>query len=192
MIPSIYTQLAYYSWIALFIVWFIGNFRNKRTVQVPKWGEQIVVLVLLILSFGLLFTVHASLGSLEAQLYMPNAMIGLFGVLLACAGVIFAIWARITLGSNWSGTVVTIKKDHELVQSGPYAYVRHPIYSGFLAAALGTAITITTLSAFIAVILMLIAFLIRVRREESMMIGQFPDEYPKYKKRTKMLIPFIL
>jgi protein-S-isoprenylcysteine O-methyltransferase Ste14 len=191
MMPTLYAQLAYYSWFVLFIVWFIGYFGTKRTLQIPQWGEQVFVLVLLIVAFSLLFNANALPGVFGAQLYTLNTAVGMLGVFVAWVGVVFAIWARVTLGSNWSGAVVTIKKDHALVQHGPYAFVRHPIYSGFLAAALGTAMTLGTFGEFLAVLIILVAFLIRVHREEFMMTTQFPNEYRGYMTRTKALIPFI-
>ncbi len=189
---SLYTQLAYYSWLALFIVWLIGYFNTKRIAKIPNRGEQVVVFVLLVSSYILLFSQHDLPSVLDTKLYTVNPTIGWIGVVLSYLGVLFAIWARIALGSNWSGTVVSIKKDHELVQNGPYAYVRHPIYSGFLAGALGTALTIGSIGASLAIIIMLAAFLIRVRREELMMKQQFPDAYQAYKTRTKALVPFLL
>jgi protein-S-isoprenylcysteine O-methyltransferase Ste14 len=193
MTPSLYTQLAYYAWCLLFIVWIVGYFTTKRTAQIPKWGEQIVVLILLALSISFLLRPQGFEGAWGMRLYNSVPVVGWLGVALAVIGVAFAIWARVSLGSNWSGAVVvTVKKDHELVEHGPYAYVRHPIYSGFLMAGLGTALTLATPVAFAGVASMLVAFLIRPRREEQMMTAAFPAAYEQYKKRTKALVPFLL
>src|SRR5262249_23579351 len=103
---SIYTQLAYYSWFAIFVVWFVGYFRTKRTARVPNWGEQIVVFVLLAVGFWTLFRSYRLPGGLlGTQIYASNLTSNLLGVALAFSGAFFAIWARIALGSNWSGTI---------------------------------------------------------------------------------------
>jgi protein-S-isoprenylcysteine O-methyltransferase Ste14 len=109
-------------------------------------------------------------------------------VTIAFLGALFAVWARVTLGTNWSGTVATVKKDHELVQSGPYALARHPIYTGFLITMVGTALTVGTVA---SVIICAVAFFLRIQLEETVMTKHFPKEYPAYKKRTKALIPLV-
>lgn len=111
------------------------------------------------------------------------------GVWLCVAGIGFAVWARVYLGRNW-GMPMSLRQGHELVTSGPYAYVRHPIYTGLMLAMIGSAVTEGLLW------LLLFAFyfayfLVGARTEEKMMVAQFPDAYPAYRRRTKMLIPFV-
>ncbi len=101
----------------------------------------------------------------------------------------FLVWARQHLGRNWSQTVA-VKKDHELVTSGPYRYVRHPMYSGGLLACIGSAIVCGGPWIFLLVILGSLFFW-RMGAEDKLLAKQFPDEYPDYKKRTKALIPFV-
>jgi len=113
------------------------------------------------------------------------------GVALTAAGLGFACWARVHLGRNWSG-VVTVKQDHELVRSGPYRLVRHPIYTGLVLAFLGTAIARGDWQALLAVALVLMAFLRKIRLEERWMVEQFPNDYPAYRATTAALIPFVL
>jgi len=102
----------------------------------------------------------------------------------------FAIWARRHIGRNW-GTPMTQKNEPELVTSGPYRLVRHPIYSGILAAGVGTAVALSWLW-LSAVGVAAAYFLYSATVEERYMTEQFPDSYPVYKRSTKMLIPFIL
>ena len=112
------------------------------------------------------------------------------GVILLVSGLGFAVWARIFLGRNW-GMPMTQKDEPELVTSGPYRFVRHPIYSGLLLAILGTALA-TNLYWLIGVGVMVIYFVYSARVEERLMTRSFPVVYPCYRARTKMLIPFLL
>ena len=118
-----------------------------------------------------------------------NPVVSSIGVILCAAGMAFFVWARQRLGRNWSQTVST-KKGHELVTSGPYRYVRHPMYIGGFIACIGSAIVGGGAWIFLLVILGAI-FLWRVGAEDKLMAQQFPNEYPDYKKRTKALIPFV-
>src|SRR5262245_20206898 len=116
-------------------------------------------------------------------------VLALVGLLVCAAGMAFFVWARQHLGANWSQTV-SAKEGHELVTSGPYRYVRHPMYTGGLVAAVGSAVVCGGAWIFLLVILGAL-FLWRVGAEDKLMAQQFPNEYPGYKKRTKALIPFI-
>jgi protein-S-isoprenylcysteine O-methyltransferase Ste14 len=112
------------------------------------------------------------------------------GVILLAAGLGLAVWARIYLGRNW-GMPMTKKDEPELVTSGPYRFVRHPIYSGLLLAILGTALA-TSLYWLIALGAVAIYFGYSAKVEERLMTSSFPAVYPSYMAKTKMLIPFVL
>jgi protein-S-isoprenylcysteine O-methyltransferase Ste14 len=114
--------------------------------------------------------------------------LGYIGLALTAAGCGFAIWARLTLGSNWSGRA-TVKAGHELIVSGPYALARHPIYTGLLVAAAGTALARGEWRCILGIALIIIAFLIKMSHEEKLMLQTFPDAYPRYRQRVKALIP---
>ena len=111
------------------------------------------------------------------------------GAILCCAGIALAIWARRNLGTNWSGAP-SVKEGHELVTFGPYRFVRHPIYTGIIAAFLGSAL-VGGPTWLILFLIMGGMFIWRIRIEEGFMMQLFPGQYPEYKKRTKALIPFI-
>jgi protein-S-isoprenylcysteine O-methyltransferase Ste14 len=113
------------------------------------------------------------------------------GFVLTLLGLSVAIWARLTLGTNWSGTV-TFKENHELIQSGPYAVVRHPIYTGLLLMFLGTAFAIGTVGAFLSVPTLFLSFWIKSRQEEALMIDHFGEQYAAYRQRVRAIIPFVL
>jgi protein-S-isoprenylcysteine O-methyltransferase Ste14 len=147
-------------------------------------------------SFGLMLAIIAAFVLPHLPLFRflniasTDPVVASVGVILCAAGIAFLIWARHHLGSNWSQTVA-IKKGHELVTSGPYRYVRHPMYTGGLVACIGSAIVARGPWIFLLVILGAL-FSWRVGAEDRLMAQQFPNEYPAYKKRTRALIPFVL
>ncbi len=111
------------------------------------------------------------------------------GIVLCAAGLGLAVWARVMLGRNW-GEPMSLKEGHELVTAGPYCLVRHPIYTGILLAMLGSAVAVG--SGWLLILVAVLPYLVySARTEEGLMMEQFPTEYPKYKKRTKALIPFV-
>jgi len=111
------------------------------------------------------------------------------GSILTSMGIGLAIWARYHLAEYWSARI-TIKEDHQLIRTGPYARLRHPIYSGIILAMIGTTIAVS-LYWLVAVVLLGTYFIYSAAMEERYMAGRFPDTYPRYKQSTKMLIPFI-
>jgi protein-S-isoprenylcysteine O-methyltransferase Ste14 len=113
------------------------------------------------------------------------------GAILCSLGLVFCIWARVTLGRNWSGTI-TLKADHELIERGPYRIVRHPIYSGLLAMFVATAIAEGHLGEMIGVVLAFVSFWIKLGDEEKLMLEHFPQQYATYQQRVKRIIPFVL
>jgi protein-S-isoprenylcysteine O-methyltransferase Ste14 len=170
-------------WGAFWLYWLVAAFSMKRG-RVP-WSRElgiravIVVLVILFVHSGL-FRHHA---------VNTDPWRAVLGLLLFALGLGFAIWARVHIGRNW-GTPMTQKVDPELVTSGPYHLVRHPIYTGILVAGAGTAVALSWLW-LAAVILAGVYFVYSATVEERYMTEQFPDEYPVYKGATKMLLPFI-
>jgi protein-S-isoprenylcysteine O-methyltransferase Ste14 len=146
-------------------------------------------------SFGLLFLLIAAfvlprMRPFRFVNFAPvNRAVGLVGLVLCAAGMAFVVWARQTLGKNWSQTVAT-KVDPELVTSGPYRFVRHPIYAGGLLACIASAIVAGGPFVFMTLTLGPL-FLWRVGAEDRLMTEQFPTEYPAYMRRTRALIPFV-
>ena len=146
-------------------------------------------------SFGLLFAIIAAfllpyLPIFRFVNFAPvNPVLSSIGLILNVAGMAFLVWARQRLGRNWSQTV-SAKEEPELVTSGPYRFIRHPMYTGGFIACLGSAIVAGGAFIFLLVFLGTI-FLWRVGAEDKLMEQQFPNEYPDYKKRTKAVIPFV-
>ena len=124
------------------------------------------------------------------SLIVHSPILQAVGVILFLSGLALAVWARVHLGRNW-GMPMTAKDDPELVTSGPYRLIRHPIYSGILLGVFGTSLA-TNVDLLIAVGMIGAYFLYSATVEERILTRSFPATYPSYKARTKMLIPFVL
>ncbi|MBV9762463.1 MAG: isoprenylcysteine carboxylmethyltransferase family protein [Acidobacteriaceae bacterium] len=179
-----------YTWIFVAVVWLAAAFRTKQPVRQYSGAARAVQIVLLVLAVMLLFVRRVQMGYLGTRLFPPSNIAYTIGVVLLFAGVLFAFWARFFLGRNWSGEI-TVKQDHQLIRSGPYALVRHPIYSGFIFAMLGTAIAFGQLRGFLGVVLAAIGWRLKSLIEERYMVEQFGAEYTNYKQSVKALVPFI-
>ncbi|PWT85623.1 MAG: isoprenylcysteine carboxylmethyltransferase family protein [Acidobacteria bacterium] len=178
-------------WLVFISVWLITSLSTKRTVYRQTSGERARYWLLLVIAYILLTQGRRFPYPLSLTLIPRTAVSGWIGVVLCISGLTLAIWARLILGRNWSG-VVTLKEGHELVQRGPYRFVRHPIYTGLQSMFLGTAVTLGHIAAFIAVLLVFVSFWIKLNQEERLMLTQFPNEYRDYQRRVKSLIPFLL
>jgi protein-S-isoprenylcysteine O-methyltransferase Ste14 len=113
------------------------------------------------------------------------------GVVICVSGLLVTLWARRTLAGNWSSNV-TFKQGHELIKTGPYRFVRHPIYTGLLVMFLGTAVDIGLLRCWLGLLVMGIGLWIKLKQEEALMLRHFPDTYPAYQKQVKALVPFVI
>jgi protein-S-isoprenylcysteine O-methyltransferase Ste14 len=179
------------AWIIFFLVWIVMAFRVKGTLKRQSARGRAIQVVLGGLAYILLFTDTFAWGSLALRLVPAQPWWKIPGAALTYAGIAFTIWARIVLGGNWSSDV-TLKKGHSLVRSGPYALVRHPIYSGLLLAMLGTALVVAEVHAFLGVAAACLAWRLKFREEERFMTEQFGLEYEEYRRRTPALVPFVL
>jgi protein-S-isoprenylcysteine O-methyltransferase Ste14 len=141
--------------------------------------------------FWLVFARNPQLGPFSRPIFPDVPATQYTGLVLTCAGLAFTAWARAILGRNWSA-IVTIRKDHSLVRTGPYRWVRHPIYSGLLLAMLGTAICFGELRCMAGAALGGVGFWLKAMLEERFLIEQFGPEYIEYKKEVKALIPSLL
>lgn len=171
-------------WAAFWAYWLVAAISMRRgRVQ---WGREARIRAVLIVLVILLIRVGAFRGhGLTSDPAREAAGLALFA-----GGLLFAVWARVNIGRNW-GTPMTQRDDPELVTSGPYRLVRHPIYSGILAAGAGTAVALSWWS-LIAVALGGIYFVYSATVEERYLTERLPERYPAYRRSTKMLIPFIL
>lgn len=171
-------------WAAFWLYWLVEA-RSAKPGQ-NRWnrfaGVRVALLVAIVFFARFIgFGAHRTTG---------NWALAGIGVAMWAAGLALAVWARLYIGRNW-GMPMTRREHPDLVTTGPYRYVRHPIYSGIILAFIGTALA-TTLAALIAVVLMGGFFIFSATREERFLAKEFPDTYPEYKAHSKMLIPFLL
>jgi protein-S-isoprenylcysteine O-methyltransferase Ste14 len=191
---SPFTATALAAWGVLVVVWLFGYAaRLRSSVPVRRARSHLTLQVpaatLLLVCFALMFNAHSY--NLRMQVTPDSDLVGMIGAALAVVGVAFAVWARVVLGHNWSGLVMMVREGHQLVESGPYAIVRHPIYAGLFAAILGTALTIGTLATWLAVACGLMGILIRADVEERLMATEFGAAHAAYRVRTRKLIPLV-
>jgi protein-S-isoprenylcysteine O-methyltransferase Ste14 len=170
-------------WVAFWVYWLAASVGIKQGRT--RWTRFAGFRVAILLIFLLLARARVFRG---AKITSSPGREGL-GLALFAAGLAVAVWARRYLGRNW-GTPMSEKVDPELVTTGPYRSVRHPIYSGIILAMVGTAVAINWYW-LIAVGLAGAYFVYSASMEERYMTGLFPDTYPAYKRSSKMLIPFV-
>ena len=174
-------------WIAWLAIWIGASFNVKRTREREDWrtgfyNRAPVTLGAVMLAWPGWLPVALT----RRLLWGPEGPA--LGTVLVAAGLAFSLWARWHLGRNWSG-IVTVKQDHTLITDGPYRFVRHPIYSGLLLALLGSALATGAPYGFVAIALILIGFVIKLRVEEERMRQTFPADYDSYSRHTARLIP---
>ena len=180
-----------YAWEILAIFWLAGIAFTKRTVRSQPLGQRVFQMALVLFGFTLLGSSYLRGGWLGRNFIPTSPAVEAIGVGITVAGCFFAIWARITLGSNWSGRA-TVKAGHELITKGPYAIARHPIYTGILIGAVGTGLAMAEWRCLLGFALIALAFAAKIGQEEKLMMQTFPDAYPRYRHRVKALIPGVL
>ena len=142
------------------------------------------------LSYALMISWHLP-SPMNAKLTPRTDFAMALGAVICLSGLLMTLWARRTLAGNWSGDV-TFKQGHELVRTGPYRFVRHPIYTGLLVMCLGTAVAIGLVRCWLALPMMTLAFWIKIQQEERLLLRHFPETYPAYQKKVKALVPFVI
>lgn len=177
-------------WAIFLIYWAIGAFTVKRTIERENPWPRFLMFVVIIATFVLLRRGWLLSTFLGKVLWPKTVIVRTVADIVTLLGLIIALWARAVLGGNWSATP-TFKEDHELIEYGPYRYVRHPIYSGVLLMVLGTAIMSGQVGGFVLLAVFFIGFWFRSRQEERLLTRHFPEAYPKYKSRVKAFVPFV-
>ena len=187
---SLYAAPVAILWLAWLAYWFVAARNVKATRRRESHASRLGHVLLSVLAAALLAFRGQPLHWLDER-FLPDTVVAYWlGLLMVVAGLAFAVWARHDLGRNWSGTV-TVKQDHELIRSGPYRLVRHPIYTGLLLAILGTAIAFGEWRGLLAFALLTGSLLLKLRVEERFMSESFPKEYARYRAEVPALIPCI-
>jgi protein-S-isoprenylcysteine O-methyltransferase Ste14 len=179
----IYSRLIAACWAVFLLYWLIKGLGSKRTAK--SYGRQ--MLLRAVIAAAVLLFVRSRPADINVHSIVLSPAVRMLGVFICAAGIAFAIWARRWLGKNW-GMPMSVHEAPELITSGPYARVRHPIYTGVIIALTGTALALS-LWWFVAAVAALLYFGYAARKEESTMIATFPGEYAAYRRRTKMIIP---
>lgn len=181
------TRICSVMWMVFVVVWLVAWFKTKRTQERINFGSRLLYGVPVFAGSYLIFSNNVS-GWLQQRVIPKNLGFEALAVSLTAAGIAFAIWARFYLGENWS-SVASIKVDHQLIRTGPYSWVRHPIYSGILLAMIGTALARREPRGLFAVLLLWLGFWIKSRMEEGLMRKTFGEQYQEYSRSTGALIP---
>ncbi|HVH87937.1 MAG TPA: isoprenylcysteine carboxylmethyltransferase family protein [Terriglobales bacterium] len=176
------------AWYVFLIVWGIAALKRKPDKAAEPLAARLLYGAYFAFGFALLFSHSVPFNRLYGR-FMPRSHWGeLAGVVITYLGVALAVWARFVLADNWSGRI-TVKVGHELMCSGPYAYVRHPIYSGILLSVIGTALQIGEWRGLVAIAMVTVAFAMKGKREEAYMTTEFGQGYIYYRRSTGFLVP---
>jgi protein-S-isoprenylcysteine O-methyltransferase Ste14 len=178
-------------WGVFYVCWLAFAFATKRTAAKESFISSQVYRIPVGLAAMVLAYATRMPKPLSAVAFPGTTLMGLLVIAFSTTGLITCLWARITLGRNWS-SVVVVKVDHELVQSGPYRFVRHPIYTGIILMFAAIVLLVGRVAGILAFGLFVYSFVLKLRREERMMLKQFPASYPEYIKKTRLLVPYII
>jgi protein-S-isoprenylcysteine O-methyltransferase Ste14 len=176
------------AWLIFLGYWLIARFRVNRMELSEPGGALLLRVLIMAGAYWLLFQQDPYFGVLNHRFVPRDDRIVLVGVLLTWSGVAFAIWARYHLGKFWSATVA-LREGHQLIRSGPYANIRHPIYTGMLTAVLGTTLAVGRYRALIAFVVILAGFIAKSRQEEKLLDAQFGPAFEEHRRHTGFFLP---
>jgi protein-S-isoprenylcysteine O-methyltransferase Ste14 len=187
----VYAYLIPALWVAWCVYWWILARDVKPTRRKESIASRAGHIIPLVFTVMLLALPTLPGGFLSGRILPATRFVFFTGAAFVVAGLAFSVWARAHLGRNWSG-VVTLKTDHELIRSGPYRFVRHPIYAGLLVAIVGSAIVRGEWRGVVAVAIAIVALWRKLRLEERWLGETFGDQYAKYRAEVSALIPLVL
>jgi len=175
-------------WIVFVIYWIVASIKTHAVRIEESFASRYGILALEIGGYVLVFSDSTRIGFLGFRFVPRTLMSALVGVTLTWLGIGLAIWARYHLAEYWSARV-TIKEDHQLIRTGPYAHLRHPIYSGLVLATIGSVLVIDQWRCILGLCLVLAGYCLKAMKEETMLSQQFGDAFQEHRKHTGFLIP---
>jgi protein-S-isoprenylcysteine O-methyltransferase Ste14 len=175
-------------WMLFALYWLVSAIKRKETKKRESMLQRLLYMLPLIAAFILVFRAEGHYGWLGQRFLPDAAVVQWVAVVLTESGVAIAFWARWHLGANWSG-VVTLKEGHELIRTGPYRFVRHPIYTGMLLMLVGTIVAIGEVRGLIALLMAWASFYVKARREESFLSQEFGPRFAEHSEHTGMFLP---
>ena len=178
------------AWVVFWIYWFISAWMTRSPLK-RRQSQRSWILFVLLFGFLVLYSSASSPGFLIQRVIPDSLVFGLSGMIITLLGLGFAVWARVHLGKYWS-SMPAIREDHKLIRTGPYRFVRHPIYTGVQVGIAGTAIIIGMSLGLIVFFLIMVVYLWKIRMEENYLSEEFGEEYARYKKEVPALIPFLV
>jgi protein-S-isoprenylcysteine O-methyltransferase Ste14 len=181
-------RLLEYVWAAFGLYWIAVARGGKATQAGESSFYRLLRLLVLVITFTLLFWNRIAFGPLARRFVPRLPAIAYGGFVAMLAGLAIAVWARIHLGQYWSDKVV-LKVDHQLIRTGPYAYMRHPIYSGVLVGVAGTALVLGEWRGLLAFLIMLTNYWVKAEREERILSARFGQEFYDHQQRAGFLFP---
>jgi protein-S-isoprenylcysteine O-methyltransferase Ste14 len=179
----IYVSLAL--WIGFSMYWTLAAKSVSAARSSESAGSRAFHMLLI---NGSMLLIFVSLPGLGGRFVPDTPLVHTIGVTIQAAFLSFAIWARRTLGRNWSGNV-TVKVDHELIRTGPYRRIRHPIYTAMFGMYAGAAITVGQVHSLVALGILMLAYARKMRQEETVMSGEFGPAYDDYRRHSWAVIP---
>lgn len=181
-------QICGRAWAIWALYWLAMAVFSKRTRRRETPWQRLEHIIPALIGFMLLFNEDFRWPLLARVVFPDVPRLMLLCVIVTILGLLFSVWARVALGTNWSGSV-TIKANHQLIRRGPYRFIRHPIYTGLLTALLGTAVTQQLLSGLLGFAIVLFALYRKARREESFLFEEFGDAFTDHRQHTGMFLP---
>lgn len=178
-------------WLAFVVYWQVMAAGTKASARVEPAFSRAIRMVVILAAIALFWLPNLPARWLYRAILPGGQACFFIGAAITVVGLGFAVWARVHLGRNWSRSV-EVKADHELITSGPYRLVRHPIYTGILAGIAGSAVALSEVRGMVALVLMFAVFWAKLRLEEAWMRGEFGEKYAAYARRVRALVPGIL
>ena len=179
-----------FCWITFYVVWMVAALFTKRTAERTEW--QRVWWVWVAVAAFMFVIRRAVMSSTSAVLWQLTPLLSIIADAITAIGLLVTLWARRTLGTNWSSSVV-FKERHELIERGPYRFVRHPIYSSVLLMVFGTMLVWRRLVGVIAFVVIVVGLSVKAFLEERLLMRHFPEAYARYRRRVRSaVIPFVV